>query len=114
MHSFEIWRPCVDCTVNAPQSSLDSITTEVSKMEIQWCRNVCADGYTNPDVLGAHGSMLGALLSPRHTTTAHVLGTTRLEGVNRRNLKIINFEYALYLGLGLEMNSKCRRLFLLL
>jgi hypothetical protein len=28
---------------------------------------------------------------------------SRLEGVNRRNLKIINFEHALYLGLALEI-----------
>jgi hypothetical protein len=39
---------------------------------------------------------------------------SRLEGVNRRNLKIINFEHALYLGLGLEINSECGRSFLLL
>jgi hypothetical protein len=26
-------------------------------------------------------------------------------GVNRRNLKIINFEHTLYLGLGLEINN---------
>jgi hypothetical protein len=35
-------------------------------------------------------------------------------GVNRKNLEIINFEHALCLGLGLEINSKCGRLFLLL
>jgi hypothetical protein len=29
---------------------------------------------------------------------------SRLEGVNRQNLKIINFEHALYLRLGLEIN----------
>jgi hypothetical protein len=29
----------------------------------------------------------------------------RLEGVNRRNLKIINFEHALHSGLGLEINN---------
>jgi uncharacterized membrane protein len=29
---------------------------------------------------------------------------SRLEGVNRRNLKIINFEHALHPGLGLEIN----------
>jgi hypothetical protein len=34
--------------------------------------------------------------------------------VNSRNLKIINFEYAPHLGLGLEISSKCGRLFLLL
>jgi hypothetical protein len=37
---------------------------------------------------------------------------SRLEGVNRQNLKIINFEHALHQGLGLEtnnMNTKCRR-----
>jgi 4-diphosphocytidyl-2C-methyl-D-erythritol kinase len=31
---------------------------------------------------------------------------SRLEGVNRQNLKIINFEHALALGLGLQIN-KC-------
>jgi hypothetical protein len=30
---------------------------------------------------------------------------SRLEGVNRRNLKIINLEHTLHLGLGLEMNT---------
>jgi hypothetical protein len=30
---------------------------------------------------------------------------SRLEGVNRSNLKIINFEHALHLGLGLDMNN---------
>jgi hypothetical protein len=32
-----------------------------------------------------------------------------LEGVNRRNLKIINFEHKLYPGLGLKMsnNEEC-------
>jgi hypothetical protein len=30
---------------------------------------------------------------------------SRLEVVNRRNLKIINFEHALHLGLGLEINN---------
>jgi hypothetical protein len=30
---------------------------------------------------------------------------SHLEGVNRRNLKIINFEHALHSGLGLEMNT---------
>ena len=30
---------------------------------------------------------------------------SRLEGVNRRNLKIINFEHALHPGLGLEINN---------
>jgi hypothetical protein len=29
----------------------------------------------------------------------------RLEGVTRRNLKIINFEHALHPGLGLEINN---------
>jgi hypothetical protein len=28
-----------------------------------------------------------------------------LEGVNRRNLKILNFEHALHPGLGLEINN---------
>jgi hypothetical protein len=37
-----------------------------------------------------------------------------LEGVNRRNLKIINSEHALHLGLWLEINSECGRLLLLL
>jgi hypothetical protein len=30
---------------------------------------------------------------------------SRLEGVNRQNLKIINFEHALHPGLGLEINN---------
>jgi hypothetical protein len=30
---------------------------------------------------------------------------SRLEGVNRRNLKIINFEHELHLGLGLEISN---------
>jgi hypothetical protein len=30
---------------------------------------------------------------------------SRLEGMNRRNLKIINFKHALHLGLGLEINN---------
>jgi hypothetical protein len=30
---------------------------------------------------------------------------SRLEGVNRRNLKIINFEHTLYPGLELETNN---------
>jgi maltoporin len=30
---------------------------------------------------------------------------SRLEGVNRRNLKIINFKHALHSGLGLEINN---------
>jgi hypothetical protein len=30
---------------------------------------------------------------------------SRLEGVNRRNLKIINFEHALHPGLVLEINN---------
>jgi hypothetical protein len=30
---------------------------------------------------------------------------SRLEGVNRRNLKIINFEHTLYPGLELEINN---------
>ena len=30
---------------------------------------------------------------------------SRLEGVNRRNLKIINFKHALQLGLGLEIHN---------
>jgi hypothetical protein len=34
-----------------------------------------------------------------------ILVESRLEGVNRRNLKIINFEHALHLGLGLEINN---------
>jgi hypothetical protein len=34
--------------------------------------------------------------------------------MNRRNLKIMNFEHALHLGLGLEINLECGRLFLLL
>jgi hypothetical protein len=34
--------------------------------------------------------------------------------VNRRNLKIINFEHALCPELTLELNSKCGRLFFLL
>jgi hypothetical protein len=37
---------------------------------------------------------------------------SRLEEVNRRNLKIINFEHALHPGLELEIsivNSKCGR-----
>jgi hypothetical protein len=31
---------------------------------------------------------------------------SRLEGVNRRNLKIMNFEHALHPGLGLEINNR--------
>jgi hypothetical protein len=31
---------------------------------------------------------------------------SRLEGVNRQNLKIINFEHTLHLGLGLEINKR--------
>jgi hypothetical protein len=41
---------------------------------------------------------------------------SRLEGVNRRNLKIINFEHALHPGLGLEINNsgfEVRKIFLL-
>jgi hypothetical protein len=36
---------------------------------------------------------------------------SRLEGglVNRRNLKIINFEHELHMGLGLEINTECER-----
>jgi hypothetical protein len=30
---------------------------------------------------------------------------SRLKGVNRRNMKIINFKHELYLGLGLEMSN---------
>jgi hypothetical protein len=30
---------------------------------------------------------------------------SRLEGVNRQNLKIINFEHTLHPGLGLEINN---------
>jgi hypothetical protein len=30
---------------------------------------------------------------------------SRLEGVNRQNLKIINFDHTLHLGLGLEKNN---------
>jgi hypothetical protein len=30
---------------------------------------------------------------------------SRLEGVNRQNLKIINFEHTLHSGLGLEINN---------
>jgi hypothetical protein len=36
---------------------------------------------------------------------AKSIGESRLEGVNRRNLKIINFEHTLHLGLGLEINK---------
>jgi hypothetical protein len=32
-------------------------------------------------------------------------GESCLEGVNRRNLKIINFEHVLHPGLGLEINN---------
>jgi hypothetical protein len=35
-------------------------------------------------------------------------------GVNRRHLKIINFEHTLHLGLGLEINLECGRSFHLL
>jgi hypothetical protein len=34
-----------------------------------------------------------------------ILIESRLEGVNRRNLKFINFEHTLYPGLGLEINN---------
>jgi hypothetical protein len=30
---------------------------------------------------------------------------SRLKGVNRRNLKIVNFEHELHLGLGLEISN---------
>jgi hypothetical protein len=36
---------------------------------------------------------------------ALILIKSRLEGVNRRNLKIINFEHTLHQGLGLEINN---------
>jgi hypothetical protein len=36
---------------------------------------------------------------------ASILIESHLEGVNRRNLKIINFEHALHLGLRLEINN---------
>jgi hypothetical protein len=39
-------------------------------------------------------------------------GESRLEGVNRRNLKIINFEHELHPGLALErvmMKPECER-----
>jgi hypothetical protein len=34
-----------------------------------------------------------------------VLIESHQEGVNRRNLKILNIEHALHLGLGLEINN---------
>jgi hypothetical protein len=36
---------------------------------------------------------------------ALILIESRLEGVNRQNLKIINFEHTLHPGLGLEINN---------
>jgi hypothetical protein len=36
---------------------------------------------------------------------APILIESRVEGVNRQNLKVINFEYELYLGLGLEISN---------
>jgi hypothetical protein len=38
-------------------------------------------------------------------TFFHRKHESRLERVNRRNLKIINFEHALHTGLGLEINN---------
>jgi hypothetical protein len=37
--------------------------------------------------------------------SGEVLPESCLEGVNRRNLKILNFEHALHPGLGLEINN---------
>jgi hypothetical protein len=39
------------------------------------------------------------------TIGSEVLYESRLVGVNRRNLKIINFEHELHLGLGLEISD---------
>jgi hypothetical protein len=36
---------------------------------------------------------------------AHYVFESRLEGVNRRNLKILNFEHELHPGLGLEISN---------
>jgi hypothetical protein len=41
---------------------------------------------------------------PYHPLQADTI-ESRLKGVNRRNLKIINFEHALHPGLGLEINN---------
>jgi hypothetical protein len=46
--------------------------------------------------------------------TAPLCSKSRLEGVNRRNLKFTNFKHALHLRLGLEINLERGRLFLLL
>jgi hypothetical protein len=48
-----------------------------------------------------HGRLDGGT-PPR---SRRALGESRLEGGYRRNLKIINFERALYPGLGLEINN---------
>jgi hypothetical protein len=54
---------------------------------------------------------VGSMMLPVETSE---LFESRLEGVNRQNLKFTNFKHALHLRLGLEINSECGRLFLLL
>lgn len=52
---FETWRPRMEASVEALQTSMDSVRAEVSKMEIQWSQEARADGCSKPGVLGARG-----------------------------------------------------------
>jgi hypothetical protein len=57
LHVFEAWRPRMDSSVEALQFSMDSVGTQLSKVEIRWSNRARVEGFSKPGTLGARGSM---------------------------------------------------------
>jgi hypothetical protein len=56
LHGFEAWRPRMESSVEALQSTMDSVRAELSKVEIQWSHGARVEGFSKTGILGACGS----------------------------------------------------------
>jgi hypothetical protein len=67
-HTFDAWRPRMESSLDALQSSMDSVRAELSKVEIRWSQGARVDGFSKPGLLGSPRS------APMSTTRSRVHG----------------------------------------
>jgi hypothetical protein len=68
LHVFEAWRPRMESSVEALQSTMDSVCAELSKVEIRWSHGARVEGFSKPGILGTRGSApVGSSATVEHT-----------------------------------------------
>jgi hypothetical protein len=92
-HAFKAWCPRMESSVDALQSSMDSVRAELSKVEIRWSHGARVEGFSKPGLLGsprsapvcssatggqADGSRFGPRFASSHRECGHLTPLLRL------------------------------------